>query len=247
MANPLPITPRALAAATGSGNGSSVDMSASVPICVRAGAVLTLEVTAVDDPATQVTVSLQTSANGLLNWRTVDSWSAQGVGSAEQSFADLNKFCRVTWAVTGTSGTPSATFVVAGEAHQLFLDTTDITSAQLPVKALASVAKTVIAKAMISASGDAEDSMASSYTLPIAAWSDSVSQRCAQVASFQIMSFRGFQPNGTDELIVKANDDAQSWLKRVAAGSLRPPGIVDSAPTVYEGGAVVFTSPARGW
>lgn len=247
MANPLSITPRALAAATGSGNGSSVDLSASVPVCVRSGATLTLEVTAVDDPATKVTVSLQTSADGSTNWRTVDSWPAQGVGSVEQSFADLNKFCRVSWAATGTSGTPTTTFVVAGDAHQLFLDTTDITSAQLPAKALASVAKTVIAKAMISASGDAEDSMASSYTLPIVAWSDSVSQRCAQIASFQIMSFRGFQPNGTDELIVKANDDAQGWLKRVAAGSLRPPGIVDSAPTVYEGGAAVVTNARRGW
>lgn len=247
MANPLNITPRAIAAATGSSSGTAVDMSASVPVCVRAGAQLTLEVTAVDDPATTVTVSLQTSADGSTNWRTVDSWPTQGVGETELCFADLNKWCRVTWVVAGTSGTPTATFVVSGQAHQLFLDTSDITSGQLPAKALVNVTKQTVAKAIISASGDAEDSLASSYTLPIVAWSQSVSQRCAQIASYQIMSFRGFKPDGLDQLIVKENDDAVGWFKRVAAGSLRPPGIVDSAPNVYEGGAVVFTNPARGW
>ena len=45
------------------------------------------------------------------------------------------------------------------------------------------------------------------------------------IAAFLVMKRRGFQPEGADELIVKGHDDAQKWLKDVAAGRIRPPGL----------------------
>lgn len=244
MANPLAIVLHALAAETASGQSAAVDMGVS-----RAAAKLALELTAIAGTTPALTVSLQTSADGTTGWRTVDSWAAlSAVDKAWQSFADLSRYVRVSWALAGSGLGLSATFKVEGDAHQLYLQAGDVTSTELPAKAIASVPKTVVANALIVASADGETAMASSFTLPIVSMkSVDMTQRLAAIAAFHIMKFRGFQPQGSDELIVDGKTNADAWLMRISQAKLRPPGITDSAPLVYEGGAAVVTNALRGW
>lgn len=243
MAQPLAIAPHPLAAETApTGQGAPVDIGAS-----RSAVKLALELTAISGAGESLVVSIQTSADGVTGWRTVDSWSAlTAVDKVQLCAADLSRWVRISWALAGTS--PSATFVVSGNAHQLFLQIADVTLSELPAKAITSVPKNVQANALIVASADGETAMASCFTLPIVTMTSvDVMQRLAQIAAYHIMKYRGFQPQGADELIVKAYDDAQAWLLRMSQAKIRPPGITDSAPTVYEGGAAVVTSASRGW
>lgn len=242
MAQPLAIALHALGAETAaSGQGLAVDIGAT-----RSAAKLDLELTAISGAGASLVVTVQTSADGLTGWRAVDAWAAlTAVDKVSMCFAGLSRYVRIAWALAGTL--PSATFKVSGNAHQLFLQLGDVTSSELPAKAIASVPKTVQANALIVASSDGEDACASSYTLPIVSVGESMMQRLASIAAYHIMKFRGFQPQGTDELIIKAFDDAQKWLLRISQANLRPVGIVDSAPTVYEGGAAVVTNASRGW
>lgn len=242
MAQPLSIAPHPLAAETLAGQSAAVDIGAT-----RSAVKLALELTAISGAGASLVVSLETSADGATGWRLVDSWAAlTAVAKVQLCAADLSRWVRVKWTLAGT--TPSATFVVSGKAHQLFLQISDVTSTELPATAIASVPKTVQANALIVASADGETALASSFTLPIVTMtSDDMMQRLAAIAAYHIMKFRGFQPQGTDELIIKAFDDAQSWLLRVSQAKIRPAGIVDSAPTVYEGGAAVVTNAPRGW
>jgi phage gp36-like protein len=179
----------------------------------------------------------------------VDSWAAlSAVNKVWQAFADLSRYVRVSWTLAGTGLDLSATFRVDGDAHQLYLQAGDITGTELPAKAISGVPKTVVANALIVASADGETAMASSFTLPIVSMkSVDMTQRLAAIAAFHVMKFRGFQPQGTDELIVDAKNDADTWLMRVSQAKIRPPGIVDSAPSTYEGGAAVVTNASRGW
>lgn len=241
MAQALAIVALALGAQTLPGHGTAIDIGAT-----RSAARLQLELTAVSGAGASLVVTLETSADGATGWRAVDAWDAlTAVNKVERSFADLSRYVRVSWTLGGT--TPSATFTVYGDAHQLFLTSGSLNGAQLPTKAIASVPKTVIAGALIDASQDGEDAMASSYTLPIVSVGPSMTKRLAAIAAYHVMNYRGFQPQGTDELFIKNHDDAQAWLMRVSQAKLRPPGIVDSAPTVYEGGAAVVTNALRGW
>jgi len=241
MAQALAIVGLALAARTGTGQGAAVDIGAT-----RSAARLQLELTAISGANASLVVTLETSADGATGWRAVDAWDAlTAVDKVERNFAGLSRFVRVSWVLTGTG--PSATFTVYGDAHQLFLTIGSLNGAQVPTKAIASVPKTVVAGALIDASQDGEDAMASSFTLPIVSVGPSMTKRLAAIAAYHVMSFRGFQPQGTDELFIKNHDDAQAWLMRVSQAKLRPPGIVDSAPTTYEGGAAVVTNASRGW
>ena len=236
MANPLAITLHALGIESSSGQSAAVDIEA-----IRSAARLTLTITAVVGGAP--TITLETSPDGTTGWRHVGGFTALGAAASEErSFDQCDRYLRVAWTV-GTS----ATFSVAGDAHQLFVQRADV-EAEIGESALSEVEGNDYANALIKASCDIEDALAGAYVPPFSAIPLSVRQRGGAIAAFRALKQRGFDPdNPADALVLKGNDDAMSWLARVARGALKPPGIIDSTPATYEAAAAVVSNTARGW
>lgn len=220
---------------TSSGTGTGVDIGT-----LRTAAELVLEVTAA---AGALNVTVETSANNTTGWRTVGIFAQQtNIAKVELAAYDLARYVRVKWIVTGT-----VTFEVTGTAHQVYFGANDV-YAQLPAGVLqASITSHDMADAIMKGSGDIEDACNGAYTLPLISVPHSVRQRGAAIAVWRLLQRRGVNPSGTDEAFYTLAQDADKWLMRVSQGKLRPPGIVDSAPTVYEGGAAVVSSPKRQW
>ena len=239
MANPSDtLELHELGSESSSGSGDAVDLGE-----LRSAARLALEVTEITGA---LTVTLETSANGSSGWRSVDSWPvATETGKVERAFVGCSRYVRISWAFGG--GGQSAAFAVTGEGHQVYFSESDVTSGAIARGALAEISKHVMAFAILAGSDDIENALASAYTMPIVKWPPSVSQRGAEIAAWVALKQRGTQTDGPDLFVKDAHDQAQSWLNRIAAGRLRPPGIVDSTPETYEGGGVVVSGPLRGW
>lgn len=189
-------------------------------------------------------LALETSSNGLTGWRPVYSFDSVAEPTRfERAFVDLSRYIRAAWTIEATG----ATFSLDGQAHQVFFTRDDIESGEIPAAAIASIDDKVFADAIIKASDDISDHLNGAFVPPIVAVGDSVRQRGSEIAIFRLMKHKGFKPGGYDELIVKASDDAMSWLKRVASGALKPHGIVDSTPTINEASAAVVSVQRRGW
>jgi phage gp36-like protein len=244
MANPLAITTlHASAAEATSGTGPTVDITA-----LRQAAKLTLEITAVTGSDTPtLTVTIETSPSGTGSWQQVVAFASQGaVGSVDLVTAKLRHFIRARWTITGTA--VSITFALTGEAHQIYATVEQSEGMAIPAAALATLTDQEKAQALLRASDFAEGKIAGSFTMPISAWGDDVRGAVADLYVYHALSKRGFNPElGTDQLIVERKNDATKWLTDVAAGRVKPPGIVDSTPESYEGGSYVVSRARRGW
>jgi phage gp36-like protein len=217
MANAFETTLHDLGAETVSGVGESIDIGA-----LRTAARFAISMVAFAGSG-GVTLGVETS-DDQSNWRTVPGVSGATLNNAKESIVlGLGRYLRATWALAGT--VTSVSFSIEVEAHQIYANLTDLCRSEIPEKAIASVPDEKKIGALIDASCDAEDALASSNALPLTSWPSSLARRVSSIAVFYIMKHRGFQPAGFDELIVKAHDDAQKWLKDVAAGRIRPPGL----------------------
>jgi phage gp36-like protein len=137
--------------------------------------------------------------------------------------------------------TPSATFSAAGAAHVLYAKPTDLGVLSIAKSAIKNVEAEDLAAHCLAGTDEADGYLGAGKTLPLTAWSDDLTAKVADLVTFKVMKQRGFQPEGTDELIVKGRDDAVSWLKGVARGDIEPPGMIDSTPETYEAGIVVYS------
>lgn len=240
MANALAITLHASAAETIAGQGAAVDISA-----LRGALKLALEITVVVGTTPALTLIVETSPSGTTSWQQVAAFAAQSaVGAVDLVLAGCKRFVRVRWTITG--GTPSFTFVLAGEAHQLYATIAEAEGLAIPAPALASLSAEDKAKAILRASDEAHGSLESAYTPPITAWGDDVRGACADLYLWHALGKRGFNPESAD-LVMKRRDDATSWLTKIANGQKKAAGLVDSTPTIYEASAYVVTQPKRGW
>lgn len=91
--------------------------SAPVRLDNKGVARLSIDVTAASGTSPSLTATVQTSADSGVNdpWRTVAAFAAATAVSTERkSFAGLDRFVRVSYAVSGT--TPSLTLGITGEA-----------------------------------------------------------------------------------------------------------------------------------
>jgi len=74
---------------------------------------LSLAVTAASGSTPSLTVTVETSADGT-TWYSAGTFAAKTTtGTERKSFSGMDRYARVSWAITGT--TPSFTFSVAGE------------------------------------------------------------------------------------------------------------------------------------
>ena len=93
---------------TANGSGGAYVMGA------RGTLRLSLAVTAASGTTPNLVVTVETSADGT-TWYAAGTFAAKtAVSSERKSFSGLDRYARVSWAITGT--TPSFTFSVAGEA-----------------------------------------------------------------------------------------------------------------------------------
>lgn len=216
MANALDIALAAAIERTATGVGETLDVGT-----LRSAAKLSIRVSSVTGTRSALELLVE-SSDDQANWRK--AWSSQGnINGIELHVGQLGRYVRAAW--TFGVGVTAATFSIFGEAHQVFATKADLFAGDIPKEAFGSCDDDWVYKALISASCDAEDALAASNALPLTRWPSSLTQRVTAIATFLVMKRRGFQPEGADELIVKAHDDAQKWLKDVAAGRIRPPGL----------------------
>jgi phage gp36-like protein len=242
MADPTDIQLHASAAETASGSGSAIDIGTRRS-CVK----LTLTVSALSGAGASLQAIVETAVSATGPWLSVGSFPALTVARTSGCvFADCRRWVRIRWVMAGAS--PSIQFECSGAAHVIYSSLGDITAHGLPKEATSSVPAEERAKHALAATGEAEGYLAGGYTMPLVAWDDELRRQVAQIAVYAIMCRRGFQPQGIDELIVKNRDDAISWLKMVAKGIIKQPGIVDSTPTVSGSQArVTSRCSSRGW
>jgi len=235
MANKLAITPLALTTIDASGEGASADIGEH-----RSAAKLMLVVAAL--VGTSVGVAVQTSPNET-SWRTVVSFTTSvAAGTEELALVGLDRYVRVTYTLVGTS----ATLLVTGAAQQLFATEADLEALSLG-DALDGADTQKLNRALIAASGTATGYLSNQYELPLVSWGEDVTSHTASIAAYRFMVSTGYAPEGKDELIRMNYEDAIRWFEKVSQGKIKPDDIVDSTPTVEDGGAFVVTKPLRGW
>lgn len=228
-------------ARSGSGTGPAVDLGAAPLRALR----LRLDVSALDGD--RLTVQVETSDDGA-SWRPVGApLRASDAGAVRASIGPVARHVRAAWVIAGDA--PSATFGLGAEAARIYATPDDVFRLTLPEKALRDVSESSVIDALIAASGDADNEFGRVFTLPLLAWGDELTRRVCDVAAFLLLKHRGFNPeSGTDQVVVKAYDDAMAWFRRVGDGRSRPSGIIDSQEHTESGGApIVRSKPLRGW
>lgn len=124
---------------------------------------------------------------------------------------------------------------------------TDLTRLGIPSGALEGVSTEAKQAALDSASSLADGYLAAQFRLPLVEWGDDLTGHVCNLAAWQILKVRGFDPEGrADNAVRMGYEDAVSWLERVAAGRLSPQ-ITDSTPEVNDQAPVFVNNPPRGW
>jgi hypothetical protein len=242
MANALAIELRALSAAAVDAAGASLGVDIGT---YRSAVELDLALISLSDGAS-LTPRIETSPDNAA-WRLAQQLDSIAEPGLTKVLVDgLQRYVRVAWEITGV--TPSIKFALAGEAHSLFCTPEQLTSLSISGFALANVDPKTLLEACIAGSTEAYNYLASSHTPPILAWDKTTTQKTGLLIASIALNPRGRDPNGPDEGVHKSANEARTqYFERIANGKLKPPGIVDSTPEVFEGGSVVASKPGRGW
>ncbi len=105
----------------------------------------------------------------------------------------------------------------------------------------------------IASTSDLIDSyLGSRYTLPLIVFPEVIRECCAKLSACDLVDAGGRDPdpNGPDGMIDKIRKQWLDWLKMVAAGTVTPPGVIDSTPGATAGsspGARILSSSSRGY
>ncbi len=109
-------------------------------------------------------------------------------------------------------------------------------------------------EAQLSAASALADSYLSSrgYALPLTTWDVDLRNAVCQIAAWQIVvHHRGVNPsNPAHAALMKSRDDAEAWLRRVAAGQANLVGVSTQLPRARQGVAEVYlptSDGSRGW
>ena len=237
MANPSDtLELRALAAASGAGSSSAVDIGAG-----RSAAFFTLRATVA---TAALSVQVQTSGDGSTGWHDVGESIAIGT---TPGFPDpvriaidrLERYVRVTWPAN-----TNATFEVTAVAHQLFAARADL-YAKLD-RAICTRAEQkergVVARSLIEATDVALDLLGVGYTPPFTKLPESVVGAVAAIARLTVLEVHGFVGGGIDELAINGDQRARESLEAAAKNKAH---IVGTDPEKDDGWAVVSSAPRR--
>lgn len=228
------------AAKTSTGVGDAVDLGTRDRLLRQ-----TLDVTAA---AGTLTARLESSADGVTGWRTFGTFTAfTAVGAEKLSFVSPDRYVRVAWTITG--GTPSFTFAVSGTLGLCFANLDQLDAHGLIAAATAKLTMTKKVEALAAVTEIASATLAIRYDPPLETWGIDLTQAVCKVAAYDLLSVRGFSPDGNDRNIRARYDDANKWFSDVANAKIDPIGISDSEPDDDDiaGGIEVVTHEPRGW
>lgn len=129
-----------------------------------------------------------------------------------------------------------------------YITDAELLSLGLPGAALSVVAESTRDQARAAASAEASSYLKKRFALPLASWGSDLKRKVADLASYDLMTFRGFDPGSeSGALIVKRRDDAVLWLRDVAKGIVEPTDLVDSTEPVDEQAPLVASDTGAGW
>lgn len=249
MSQALAITLRASAAAAASDSGTAVDLglvSEAEGAPARSAARLLVTVTAFTD-LERVRLIVEHSAAQGGPWLELDAVDLLQTGKVKFSVADSDRWVRVRWELTAGGGSPSITFGVAGEAHQVYCGPGDLGSFGITAEVIDDLlTKHAQADGCITASDEADGYLGGRYTLPMLAVDKTCTAQVARMAVKYGFDVNGWQPDGPADQVMSNFSGALKWFMRLQDGKLEPPGMKDSTPEEYEGGSSTMSKPQRG-
>lgn len=244
MSQPLSIVLAPSAARVADGTGDPVDLGLVGNVVPRSAARLTIDVTAFAQ-LERVRLMVDTAPSEAGPWLELDALDLEQTDEYDLSVGNTKRWLRLRWELTGADDAPSVTFSIEGEAHQVYVSPRGLKSA-IRVVALDEITTlTARADACIAVSDEADGYLGGAYALPMLKWDNALSAKCAHMAIKYSLDACGWQPEGPDSVIKDNFEQALAWLKRLQAGNLKPPGMVDSTPQVFEGGSVVVSKAPR--
>ncbi len=97
------------------------------------------------------------------------------------------------------------------------------------------------------ASGIIEDAIRDRYAIPVVdPIPESLKIHTMSVATYNLLSAVGYNPNEFDENYRLRYEDATRWMRDVATKKLSLPAVLKDSPGV-DTGAGIYTQPSRGW
>lgn len=123
----------------------------------------------------------------------------------------------------------------------------NLTLTGMPAAALAKVDAAALPEALAQASEFIDSYIRARYTLPLSEWGGDLRRACIIVAVYDLLSLRGYTPQGENDNFRLRYLDVVKWLEGVRDEEIHPAGIVDSTPDESEESATVVTEPLRGW
>lgn len=117
-----------------------------------------------------------------------------------------------------------------------------------PPGSIQDLADDVLQEALDAASAEADTYFRDQYTLPLNAPYDLTLVRhvCA-LAVWQLMSFKGFNPELASNIVFEKNlDNALKWMTKAARGEVSLASTADASPE-RRGGARLVSDTDRGW
>lgn len=228
-------------------------LTSTTDLGVASACELLLDVTVTGGTSPSLTVSVETSADGLLAWRTVGSFlAATTVSWQSLPFTGCDRYVRARSVITGT--TPTFTYSLTGKVVTVYATPSDIYKLALPAGAIASLDAWSVHAALKAASDMVDASLADVALLPLTSWGDDIRRATAIIAGFDLLTTRGVNPDdGADVWIreryldIVGGPQQPGWLDKVANGRLTPAGIIDASPNTNESAADCTSAPMRGW
>lgn len=123
----------------------------------------------------------------------------------------------------------------------------DLALSGMPAASLSGVASEAQTEALAQASETIDSYLRARYTLPLSEWGRDIKRACVIIAVYDILTFRGYVPQGEDDNFRLRYLDVIKWLEAVRDGKNEPSGVVDATPEESEEGAYIVTEAPRGW
>jgi hypothetical protein len=250
LADSIAVELHALGAEVASDVGDAVDIGA-LRSCLK----LTRVVTAVAGTSPTLTLAVQSAPTAAGPWIQEATFAVTSTtGKLDRTIAVTDRFVRLSWTIAGTDD-PSFTFQVSGAAHVLYAEPRDIPRTAIHVGAIEDIESDVMAECCLRATAECESALNSSYAMPLVGWGEDLRGHVAARAAYHAMTHRGFNPQSeSDQLIMLAGgfstpdgvkSAAQSFFDSISRGNLKPVGVIDQTPDVFEGAGFVVSDTAR--
>ena len=154
---------------------------------------------------------------------------------------DVRTNISLSWTSTTATLTATALTVTA------YCSEEDVTSYAVAGRAIEEISLRERCRARLAASAEVDAALNAGYVPPILEWGVDVRRAAAQLTAAQLFTVRGTDMQGADAVVFDAGKRAAAWLASVAAGRIRPPGLVDSTPEVSEFGLAIASRTSRRW